>query len=174
MFNQETNTQKNWNDFFQNEKSSSNIHIIPLFVIIIIICLVSMLIFFARDKEPVAVSTQNFANINSNRDGLAMASSISILELIMAEDFSSYTKEELQVHIDTISYLGLSTEYDDLRQKMTEKLNYYIDYLDSGNEADLEKYNSIDFNTELASAFDAAGVKYEYKDGKIEYEYKEY
>lgn len=92
----------------------------------------------------------------------------------MAEDFSSYTKEELQVHIDTISYLGLSTEYDDLRQKMTEKLNYYIDYLDSGNEADLEKYNSIDFNTELASAFDAAGVKYEYKDGKIEYEYKEY
>lgn len=120
------------------------------------------------------MSTDNIANINSNRDGLAMASSISILEMIMSDDFSSRTSDELQVHIDTISYLELSAEYDTLRQRMTEKINYYIDYLNSGEEKYLEKFNSIDFNSELASAFDAAGVKYEYKDGKIEYEYMEY
>lgn len=134
-----------------------------------------MIIYFAKNNdEPISVSTDNVTNINSNRDGLTMASSISILEMIMTNDFSSLTKEELMVHIETIGYLELSSEYDTLRQRMIEKINYYIDYLDSGNEEDLKKYNSIDFYDELALAFDAAKVKYEYKDGKIEYEYKEY
>ena len=39
---------------------------------------------------------------------------------LLCEYFYSPTKEELQVHMETISYLELSSEYDTLRQRMIE------------------------------------------------------
>jgi len=174
MFNRETDTQKNWNDYFENEKPSSNIHIPAILIIVVIFCLISMIIYFAGNNKPATVSTDNFTNIHSNRDGIVMSQSIGMLEAMFTEDISIFTIEELHYMTDAIEMQDLSEEYDTFKQRMIDKVNHYINYLKSGSSSDLDLYNSIDFYDELALAFDEAGVKYEFENGKINYEYLSY
>ncbi len=174
MFKRETNTQKNWNDYFQNEKPSASINIPPIILTIVILCVTAMIIYFAGNSEPETISTNNFTNINSNRDGLVMSQSIGMMEAMFTEDISIYTVEELQYMIEAIEMVDLSDEYNTFRQRMIDKVNHYIDYLKTGKDSDLASYNSIDFYDELALAFDDAGVKYKFEDGKIDYEYLSY
>lgn len=178
MVNKESETQKNWNDFFQNDKPVERAKLNPLIIAAIFICVISAAIYFTGRKEldeiPLTNIPSNAAYKQPNKNGQIMSESIDTISYIFVEQITGSSEEELLSYIETIENTDLSIEYTGFKSKMIEKINYYIEYTRNPSQASMDKYNNINFDTELMKAFDAADVKYTFlEDGQLKYWYLE-
>lgn len=171
----QSETQKNWNEFWGN-KNPSPFHINKFILFIIIICITSAFIYFYNtdtvEDIPLTNSVNSSLYIQANKNGTVMAESISKIENILNNEIVGRSEDELLEHINTINALDLSEEYANFKKQVVQKINYYILYLNSKDTSYLDKYNSIDYITELSKAFDTAGVVYEINDGTITYHWQ--
>lgn len=178
MVNKESETQKNWNDFFQNDKPVERAKPNPLIIAAIFICIISAAIYFTGRKEPDETPLTNIPSNSAykqpNKNGQIMSESIDTISYIFVEQITGSSEEELLSYIETIENTDLSIEYTEFKSKMIEKINYYIEYTRNPSQTSMDKYNNINFDTELTKAFDAAGVKYTFlENGRLKYWYLE-
>lgn len=173
----ETNTQKNWNEYFDNpHRPPSNIRWgIVLFMILCVGCAVAYSI---ADKGNNSEDTYFYDDDLMNqmydtKTGEVMADSIDTIENIF-DTIEDKTVVELNESINTVRELDLSYEYEDFRQLIIKKISYFIDYKLTNKPEDLEEYNKINWIEELAEVFDIVGVDYEItkSDEKTEIEFE--
>lgn len=173
----ETETQKNWNEFFQNKRPrKKNNFIIPL---IIILAVIGAIVFYQYNIKKNGIEynvslTTNGVLIEkhgiSNQNGIDMRISIDTVENII-KNMTEKTENELYQDIETIENLDLSQHYDTFRKKIIQKIEYWIQYENSKTKENINLFKEISFIEELAKAFDEAGVKYHFTETGIEYQY---
>lgn len=170
----ETNTQKNWNEYFDNPKRPhSDIRWgIVIFMVFCVGCAVVYSLVSGDSEEDMYDDMYGDMYVDwyddaymsdpdySARVGEKMAESVEIIKGIFY-NIEDKTTVELNDSIKIVRELELSAEYEEFRQQVIKKLSYYIDYKISNNVADLEEYNKIHWIDELAVVFDQVGVEYE-------------
>lgn len=174
----QSDVQKNWNDFYGNNRKPSRGKMAMRFIIFMIIMLSSALVYGLTQNNKTSdnntdtnktnyTKTENITKSNlqlkrntlSNIKGKEMAKSINIIDDII-HNLENKTQEQLKEYIKTISKLNLSSHYDIFKDKIIEKIEYYIIATTTFDNQYLEKYNEIDYINELAKAFDNANVRY--------------
>ncbi len=178
----QTETQQNWNTYFDNPKKS-NTNIRWGFIIFILLCIgCAALYVYNNPNEPnIDSSTSNNFNIadkiESAKNGQTMYESINTIENIF-DTIENKSISELNDCIATVQNLTLSIEYKEFRQLVIDKLSYFIMYKENNNIEYLNKYNNIQWIDELASVFDEIGIDYEitHDENKtqIHFQYKDY
>ena len=164
----ETNTQKNWNEYFDNpRRPSSNIR--WGLVIFMVFCVGCAVVYSIADKDNNTNNSVDYAyyyeddflnQVDDTKTGEVMADSVETIEDIF-ESIEDKTMVELNESINTVRELELSYEYEEFRQLVIRKISYYIDYKLGNKPEDLEGYNKINWVEELAAVFDMVGVEYE-------------
>lgn len=191
---QETSTQKNWNDFYNPNRTKEKNYFWIVLLLLMLIGAATAYYNVNNNSNNNSTNTNN-KNINSdssateiigealrdkkdtitnsisNRKGKAMADSINTIEDIF-DNIHSLSTSELEQSISTIEYLNLSDDYNDFKKSMVQKIKYFIAYQNSGSSQYLDMFNEIDFLDELAKAFKKADVDYQLtSDNKIYYWY---
>ncbi|MBQ6814591.1 MAG: hypothetical protein IJP13_03535 [Lachnospiraceae bacterium] len=170
----ESETQKNWNNYFNNTKKKSS-NTPWIFIVFMIICIGSAITYAFLNNEPIVDDNNdnNVIDINvSNRTGIVMANSVHTIENII-DNIDTKSEAELQDCIAVVEELPLSSEYNELKNIIIDKINLYIEYKKQGTPEALNAYNDVKWLAELAKVFDVVGITYYINDdnSKIEFEY---
>lgn len=173
----QTDTQKNWNEYFDNPKRTpSNIHWGLVFFMLL--CIFTAIIYAAYNKdEPAAQNTAmdigEALNLSeSNRTGSIMNESLETIFDIF-HNIVSKSLDELSQDAVTIENINLSNEYDEYIRICLKKLRYYIAYKETLDSKYLEQYNACKPLPALTAAFDEVGIAYEYDGYTLHYTYKQ-
>lgn len=172
----QTETQKNWNKFFENDKKSPKRH--PPFIVFIMLIALIFAAKYTIDKngEIDYNDEQQLNNINvlaltdseeiskssyiSNKNGLIMYENINKLEKIIC-DLNPDMLNTIDDKIEQIKNLDLSAEYEEMKNSIILKLEYYKLYLETSDQNYYNKCADINYLDELQKAFDKANVKNE-------------
>lgn len=166
----ETETQRNWNEYFDNPKPS-NKNIRWGLIIFMIVCISCAALYVKEHQNNDTANNTNInRNINSSKNGRIMAESLNIIEDIFVE-INKKDITTLYSDMTTLENINLSSEYDEYLRTVKLKLNYYINYRTTKDSYYLNLYNNIDMSSVLAEAFNKVGISYTLYDNRIEYTY---
>lgn len=126
-------------------------------------------------NTPAPINNINATNIigsitnEPNRNGYVMSSEIKKIRLLFENLSPDDNIDELK---NIVMNSNLSSEYNEYKNALCTKLDYYKEYVKNPQNDLVEKYNRINPCDELAKAFDKANVKYtKMEDGSINYWY---
>lgn len=173
----ETETQKNWNNFFENpHPPKKHNFLLPL---IIIIAIAGAIIYYKYNVQKKGIEYNVSLNTNgiliekhgiSNQNGVDMRISIDSIRDIL-NNITQKNENELYADIEKIENMNLSYHYDEFKENIIQKIKYLIQYNKTKTRENVDLYNEINFIEELAKAFDKAGVTYHFTENGIEYQY---
>ncbi len=174
----ETETQKNWNNFYKNPHPPKQ-HNFFILKLMILLTIAGAIIFYRYSMKEKGISNSISINANgivieehgiSNQNGVDMNISLNEIEKIL-ENITKKEDDELYKDIRTIENLNLSNHYNELKKSIIQKIKYWIKYKETKTRDDFDLYNNINYIQELAKAFDKASVEYNFTETGIEYKY---
>lgn len=140
-----------------------------IILIVVILFLKNNLTIYSNSNGGSKLTLSNTIS-QSNKNGKVMKSSISSIRNIM-EDMNEIIESNDVSKINTlnddklqIANINLSSEYDQLKELVLNRIQYAIDYLNTNDvntkQTILKDYNSLDYTETLKLCFDKAGVNY--------------
>lgn len=174
----ETETQKNWNNFYKNPHPPKQ-HNYFILKLIILLAIAGAVIFYRYSIKEKGIYHSVNINANgivveehgiSNQNGVDMNISLDKIDEIL-NNITKKDIKELYKDIKTIENLDLSNHYNELKEALIKKIQYWIEYKETKTRESLDLFNGIDYIQELAKAFDKASVEYEFTENGMQYKY---
>jgi len=169
----------------KNSKLRNILRGIGVIVLIIIMLFIkSQFKIYTTSSGATKIGLTNNMITQSNKNGKVMGTSITKSRQIlsntskMLDDPNNNTINTLNDYITQVNELDLSTDYDNFKNTVINKIEAAIDCVNAKEINDknindiIEKYNSIDQIEELKKVFDKIGVKYSTGNNGIEYQYE--